>query len=219
MFYMKKGRLFVATFILIASLAVTQITNASEISEPTFADCENPQGQLKVSYASGIHGIVGVYSEQTGSDAVYTLTQDTLVQCFCPNEGNGTQTNWWKVSEMSLEEVAELQKQGWTYIPNGALWGLEEEPYLAKNLSYDCHDNNNDDDEDEDDDNDGGRGGLGGDILATGYSTTRLGIGGQVLGLANTGDTPAIIGFGITAATTFGTSVYINRPSKNKKKD
>ncbi len=212
---MKKGRLIAATLILIASFVISQATMASEQTEPTFADCENPQGQLKVYYANGIHGIAGVYTEQSGSDAVYKLTQDTLIQCFCPNEGNGTQTNWWKVAEMPLEQIAELQNQGWIYIPNGALWGLEEAPYLAKNLSYDCHDNNGNDDDDDEDDNDGGRGGIGGDILATGYSTARLGIGGQVLGLANTGDTPAIIGFSVTAATTFGTSVYINRKKRN----
>lgn len=108
------------------------------VTVPSYPNCISPQGNVKVSYSSGTHGIVGNTGEYRGSDAVYTLTNDTLAQCFCPDSGAGIQTNWWKIPNLTAEEIQVLKNQGWIYVPNGALWGLEGVPYLAKNSDYSC---------------------------------------------------------------------------------
>jgi hypothetical protein len=64
---------------------------ALAISTPTFPICSNPQGELIVRYDSGVHGIVGSSLTYTGSDAVYRLTDVTLLQCFCDESSNWTQ--------------------------------------------------------------------------------------------------------------------------------
>ena len=190
--------LFVA---LIATLTVTKtqvLAIDNVVTVPTFPQCTAPQGVVKVSYPSGTHGIAGSTQTYTGSDTVYTLSEDAITQCFCPPEGSGIQSNWWKVSSLTLDEIENLTNQGWIYIPNGAEWGLTEDPYLVKNSSFVCKDggdddnddddddDDNDDDGDDDDDDDGQRiGGIGGPF------------GGQVLGastlgLAATGNLPEI---------------------------
>ena len=94
--------------------------NADAVTIPDFSSCANPQGSLKVSYSQGTHGVPGSANSYTGSDSVYTLSDNTLVQCLCADNGQGTQTNWWKVSSLTAEEVAVLVSQGWTQIPDGS---------------------------------------------------------------------------------------------------
>jgi hypothetical protein len=104
------------------------------------------------------------------------------LQCFCSIDGNGIQTNWWKVSSISQDQIEELKKQGWVFVGNGADWGLEQGPYLAKNQDYSCKSSGN----------------------TGGSSTTNNGTGGitlgtsaennpQVLGLAATGTSKALV--------------------------
>ena len=112
--------------------------NVLAVDEPNFPLCSNPQGALVVSYNSGVHGIPGDLSEHVGSDKVYSLTSNTLIQCFCSVSGDGIQTNWWMVSSLTDEQKRILQSEGWILIPNGALWGLEEAPYMAKNSNFSC---------------------------------------------------------------------------------
>jgi hypothetical protein len=133
-----KNFIFLSLFILIItqSLAVKQV---SAVSTPVFPVCTNPQGTLKVKYDSGIHGIVGSSAEYRGSDSVYTVDDDQLMQCFCPDNGTGIQTNWLKAQNFTETDIAILKSQGWIYIPNGALWGLENTSYVAKNIEYSCH--------------------------------------------------------------------------------
>ena len=147
------------------------VGGAYALTEPSFPTCVNPQGTIRVSYSLGNHGIVGKTTLYRGSDAVYTLTSDTLMQCFCPDSGqDAIQTNWWKISSLTLEELKFWQSNGWTLIPDGSLWGLDKAPYLAKNYSYSCNGR-------------GIGGGSDGDVSNASSSTNS-----KVLSLANTGD-------------------------------
>jgi hypothetical protein len=161
--------LFVTLFVVSASpvLAVTI---------PTFPSCANPQGNVKVSYSEGTHGIVGSGATYTGKDTVYTLSDDTVTQCFCGADGNGIQTNWWKASSLSEIDINILKSEGWIYVPAGNLWGLAAAPYVAKNSTYSC---------------------LPGSV--NGVSSESNGTGGaydegDVLGLAATGDSALVYG-------------------------
>lgn len=108
------------------------------VTTPTFPECSNPQGTIKVQYTYGTHGIAGDPSNYQGSDTVYTITDTTQVQCFCTQDEKGIQTNWWKVTSLTDDEIKILKNQGWIYIPNGLLWGLDDAPYMAKNSDYSC---------------------------------------------------------------------------------
>ncbi|OGG14692.1 hypothetical protein A2875_05030 [Candidatus Gottesmanbacteria bacterium RIFCSPHIGHO2_01_FULL_46_14] len=144
---------------------------------PSFPSCSNPQGSVKVSYSEGTHGIVGNGGTFMGSDTVYTLSEGTTTQCFCADNGDGTQTNWWHAASLTEAEIQVLKNQGWISVPNGALWGLTEGEWLAFNNSYSCQ----------------GRG----QILAASTGT-----GGDVLGLATTGNILtiyALAGFGVAS--------------------
>lgn len=138
-------KILIVTLLVLLSRAFLSPVSASavvQITIPSFSGCPNPGGQLKASYPTGNHGIPGI-GEFPGSDSVYTLSDTTLVQCFCSPENAGTQTNWWKVASLSHEQVSDLRSQGWIFIPTGADWGLEDLPYLAKNISFSCSGNSN----------------------------------------------------------------------------
>lgn len=153
-------------------------SSAYALTLPDFPSCVSPQGTLRVTYSQGNHGIVGRATEYRGSDSVYTLTNDTLMQCFCPDSGqDGIQTNWWKFSSLTFEELKTREADGWILVPNGALWGLESVPYLAKNSNYSCR---------------GGIGGPGGEInrlVSTAEASSLAGTGGsaQIFALTVTG--------------------------------
>lgn len=130
---LKRLAIILAQIVLV--FALVSAVNAEVV--PVFPSCSNPQGTLKVSYASGTHYIVGG-SGVSGSDAVYYTTDNALIQCFCADNGNGIQTNWWKISSLSQDQIDQLVKLGWYYIPSGANWGLEDSPYMAINGNYSC---------------------------------------------------------------------------------
>jgi hypothetical protein len=110
---------------------------------PNYPTCANPQGVVVASYPDGTtHGIVGDSTQYTGKDIVYELNANSLQQCFCSIDGQGIQTNWWKISSLDPEQIQTLRNAGWIYVPNGALWGLQETPYLAQNSNYSCLGNN-----------------------------------------------------------------------------
>ncbi len=131
--------------ILIALSLVTFLANFRNVSAaytiPVFPTCSNPNGTLKVSYNDGIHGIVGSSAIYTGSDKVYSLDNGNALQCFCASDNQGVQTNWWKVSSLTQEEIQTLKNLGWYFIPDGAAWGLMEGPYMAQNITYTCGSN------------------------------------------------------------------------------
>jgi len=145
---------------------------------PSFPSCVSPQGEVVASYDSGVHGIVGRSEEFRGKDVVYHLDDATLAQCFCDQSGSGIQTNWWVADKLSSEEIVALNAQGWIYVPSGKPWGLEDKPYLAKNIDYSCLPAGNGGGSSSNSGSSGGRsssGGVGG-------------LWGEVLGLASTGD-------------------------------
>ena len=127
-----------AGIVLSLSIFAATATPSQAVEAPSFPSCASPRGEVRVQYSDGTHGIVGSTSTYVGSDAVYTVTDDTILQCFCSVDGTGIQTNWWKASSLSDEQVNVLKSEGWFYVPAGNLWGLEEAPYVAKNSSYSC---------------------------------------------------------------------------------
>ncbi|MBP7927533.1 hypothetical protein KAZ57_00075 [Patescibacteria group bacterium] len=216
---MRRNLLYKTTLLIIAFytvfLAFSQKVYAQvDVLIPSFPFCQNPQGVVKASYSSGTHGIPGDSANYTGSDAVYTLTDETLLQCFCAEDADGIQTNWWKVSSLSIQDIEYLESLGWVYIPDGSLWGLDNAPYVAKNNDFSCNTGgqggHNDDDDDDDDDNDSDDDG---DILEVGASTVRYGVGG-ILGLAATGNLGEIL-----FSTGFGTLGLIKAYLLFKKRD
>ncbi|CAN5201911.1 hypothetical protein BH09PAT2_BH09PAT2_02040 [soil metagenome] len=130
-----KTYLSILTIALIALFMTANSVQAQVI--PTFPTCLNPQGSIKASN-TGTHGVPGDYATYEGIDVVYQLTADTVTQCLCPANGNGVQTNWWKVSALTETEVNKLKADGWVYIPTGIVWGLDDAPYVAQNLPYSC---------------------------------------------------------------------------------
>jgi len=135
---MKIRATLLAYFISIVAYLFLAVPKAGAVTIPTFPSCPDPGGTLKSQYSDGTHGIAGRTTEYTGSDSVHTLTDSTHIQCFCADTGEGIQTDWWKVSSLSEDEIKILKNEGWVYIPNGALWGYENEPYMAKNSEYAC---------------------------------------------------------------------------------
>lgn len=136
--YNHTSRLGIAFVLIVYVFCYCTFATVSAISIPTFAKCSRPQGELMVSYDSGIHGIVGSSKTYNGADEVYRLTDSTLMQCFCDTAGNGIQTNWWKTSSLTPDQRKSLTIQGWEYIPDGSAWGLASGSYLAKNSTYVC---------------------------------------------------------------------------------
>jgi len=169
-----RGRLFIAFLIVLFALSVRlSVPSVYAVVSPDFPSCVNPQGSLKVEYNQGTHGVIGNSNEFKGKDSVYTISENQTLQCLCTDNGQGIQTNWWKVSSLTADQINILISQGWTKIPDGSAWGLDSSPYLARNIDYSCSGSGN------------STGGVGGQVL--GAST------GSVLGLATTGNTPFIL--------------------------
>jgi hypothetical protein len=166
---MKKPIIYLILLILLFSLQ-THPVNAAEV--PDFPFCPNPGGTKIADYNDGNHGIVGSNQTYSGSDTVFSLDDRRLVQCYCSHSGSGIQTNWWRYGFIDNDQMKILLNQGWHYIPNGRVWGLQDSAYITKNISYSC------------------KGGIGGaeDVIDD----------PQILGLADTGTKPQIILFVLT---------------------
>lgn len=157
-------------------------SGAHAAQEPTFSSCLAPTGTIKAQYTSGPHGIVGDDTIRHGADTVYNISGDALVQCFCADDGTGIQTNWWKIAGLSDEEIDEMKIKGWIYVPDGAAWGLDNSPYLAKNISYSCKSTST--------------GGSSSNNSGSSSSTPSE----SVLGLASTGNLPTVLGILVTGS-------------------
>lgn len=207
-----KKHLVAAVAIFITMLLVTPSVHA--LTTPSFPSCLNPQGTLKVKYDNGEHGIVGKQGTFSGSDAVYITSDSTYTQCFCPLDGNGVQTNWWKFSDLDPDEIKSLTYNGWTLIHDGSLWGLTADQYLATNTSYSCLARG------------GGNGGSGGSSNSSGgsgggsSSSSNNGIsgigGGEILGLAFTGDVIVLYGLVVIGAISLLTGAVMERKFMNE---
>lgn len=182
--YSKKFSLFVFAFLSLLFLSAKPSLAISSSDAPNFPVCSSPQGSLIVSYDSGVHGIVGNQGQFNGSDKVYQVSENAVTQCFCATNGEGIQTNWWKVSSLSQDQIDQLTKEGWNYIPNGSAWGLQDSAYFAKNSSFSCQGNG------------------GGSGSSNGSSNTGTGGTSQVLGLATTGNLYEIA-LGLSLGTLF----------------
>lgn len=197
---------------------------ALAIDVPNFPTCSNPQGTIKISYPDGTHGIVGDSNQYTGKDTVYQLDNGNLSQCFCSASGQGIQTNWWKISSLDSEQIQILKNDGWFYIPNGALWGLEEIPYMAINSNYSCL-------PEKTNENGGGSGGSDGrsdgrsDGLGCGSNDCSnqqkitqavLGASTDVLGLAPAGGKSLPFALAIIGIATLVFGLILNRKSPQK---
>jgi len=130
---MKIKSLLVFTFayLLLASKVLA-------VDVPNFPQCRSYSGQSIVNYSSGVHGIVGLGGEYIGSDVVYTIGDGNIMQCFCAVTGSGIQTNWWKQSSLTEDQINTLKNAGWIFVPSGEPWGLSDTPYFAQNSYYNC---------------------------------------------------------------------------------
>ena len=179
---------------------------------PSFTSCLNPQGDIKANYETGTHGIVGSGATFSGKDTVYTISDNALTQCFCAVDGNGIQTNWWKVSSLTDSEINVLKSQDWVYVANGALWGLEQVPYLALNSDYTCKSS-------------GGGGGGTGDSGSSSNGSSNASSGGsvagvsagvgQVLGLASTGNSKFFYGVLLISPISLLVGLFLKKRAKN----
>lgn len=129
----KKNILVTATSVAIF-LATASAANANAV--PDFGSCLNPQWGKTQENVGSNHGVVGLGSF-AGVDSIYRNGGNVL-QCLCTNDGRGYQTNWLKADNMSEGQKSSLKSQGWMYVPYGKDWGLDDAPYMAKNVEYTC---------------------------------------------------------------------------------
>ncbi len=124
---------------LSALLLMLSAANVFAVPLPSFTSCMNPSGQIVAQYATGLHGIAGMQPDVEGSDTVYRVSELTYTQCYCPVEGTaGIQTDWWNVKDLSQQDIDAYIQDGWIFVANGADWGLEADPFLAKNSEFTC---------------------------------------------------------------------------------
>jgi len=189
---MNSNRKIVFSLCLVVGFFLQSFTFVkAQIITPNFPTCSNPIGTLKVSYEDGIHGIVGNTFQYSGSDSVYSVDELTLIQCFCSVDGDGIQTDWWKINSLTQNEIDTLKNLGWVFIPNGSVWGLDDAPYMAKNSDYACGGTSSNDENDSNDDN-SNNDDSSGEVLGTSTFSDK---DGTVLGLATTGNAFAFYTF------------------------
>lgn len=115
-----------------------QVNSVYAISVPSYPSCTFPTGEWKTHYDEGSHGIPGDMAQHLGEDDVYTINDTLTYQCFCADNGEGIQTNWWKIPGLPQPDIDYLKRLGWVYVPDGNLWGLTGDPYMALSTTYDC---------------------------------------------------------------------------------
>lgn len=172
------------------SLFVLSANSALAVDVPEFPHCANPGGTLIAKYDSGIHGVPGNPTTFSGKDTVYKLDDKRVVQCLCLSDNTGIQTNYWKTSSLTQDEIETLRKLDWVFIPNGAAWGLDDSSYMAKNSTISC-----------------------GATLSS--STSNNGVGGSVLGLAATGGQVELIGFASLGIALLTAGIILRRRASN----
>ena len=119
-------------------LLAVSATRVAAVEIPSFPGCPNPGGEIIADYDSGVHGVPGDSTTYTGKDMVFKLDDAKVVQCLCTDSGSGIQTLWWKDPGLSESDEAKVLAQGWVRVPNGALWGLDQSVYFAKNSNFNC---------------------------------------------------------------------------------
>lgn len=95
-----------------------------EYEEFEFPLCIDQEGNGDWShYDSGLHQIYGD-GLQEGQDDVYSLENGNFLQCFCPLNGEGIQTDWYRTEYGSV---------------NGSQWNLGDYQYDVVNFNYSCN--------------------------------------------------------------------------------
>lgn len=107
------------------------------VNPPSFPRCidQSANGDW-VHYDTGLHQVVG-NGLMEGTDDVYSLDGGNYLQCLCEPNDNGTETIWWRVDELSQEDIDYFTANGYFYV-NGEQWNLGDHMYLAKNGEYLC---------------------------------------------------------------------------------
>ena len=134
-----KKILALLTALLLTTLAIPASTKA--VNDPPLFSCSQPVGSIKAQHADGEHGVPGKNNSYSGSDVVYQIDENYILQCLCPEEGEGIASNWWRVPSLSQEDIEFFKRRGWIFVPNGAQWGLASDPFLVHNSSYSCRGN------------------------------------------------------------------------------
>ena len=183
------SQIIIIPLIIFVYVALFGAETLYALEVPSFPVCSNPQGEVKVRYETGIHGIPGDPNAYSGSDAVYIVDADRTQQCFCSDAGNGIQTNWWRVGSLTQDEIDMLKNLGWHFVPDGSVWGLNPEAYMAFNSTYGCGGGSFSSSTSSNNSS--------GIVLAAAASTQ-----GSVLGLAATGTLPlmaSLMSFGLSS--------------------
>lgn len=182
----KKTAFFSILFFLLLFAFIFVTPARAEVTPPEFPSCVNPQGKVTANYSSGTHAVPGVVSSYQGSDTVYAVSDAVVIQCLCTTNGEGIQTNWWKFAGLTAEQIETYKTQGWVFVPDGSEWGLDPDPYLAKNSDFSCRSIGGG----------GGEGSSGGGGSSNGGGGSLGGISsiGQILALATTGNILTIYG-------------------------
>lgn len=188
-------------FLIVLALIVISITSApvaEAATAPQFPSCENASGTVIAEYDTGVHGIPGKTGTYTGSDKVFVVTEDQILQCYCPDSGSqGIQSNWWKYQDISESDLKIFIKTGWVHILDGSLWGLDNSSYLVQNIPFSCSGTGGSSDSQDDSDSSSSS-----SSSSDNNSNGRGGTTGQVLGvtsLADTGNSLAIFSlFGLS---------------------
>jgi hypothetical protein len=113
--------------------------SANITTQPQFPSCEiKTEAGDWVHSNLGFHHIPGQEATIEGSDDVYFLEGGNFLQCLCPvSSTQGTQTNWWRVGDLSQDQINDMTSQGW-FLEDGGGWNLLHEAYLAKNQGFTC---------------------------------------------------------------------------------
>lgn len=127
--------------ILIAGVVMNTTPTFAGGSSSDFGSCLNPQVKATQVNKGDRFGIVGTTKLYSGVDSIYPLSNGNVMQCLCQKNGKGVQTNWLRIGNMTKKEIDKNKNSGWTYIITGSTWGLNDEPYLAKNVDYSCKGN------------------------------------------------------------------------------
>ena len=196
-------------------LACTSPVFATAVAD--FPSCLNAQGTSTAHYADGEHGIAGKDGLVRGEDTVYSIANGNAVQCFCPPDGSAIQTNWLNASQLSPEEIKSYTYSGWILIPDGSVWGLSSGTYLARNISYTCRGEN---DPGDPSNNSSSSNNLSSNSSSSSSSNsssgTVLGIGGgDILGLASTGNIVFIYTLAVLGTVTLLAGIVWERRNKS----
>jgi len=190
-----KNKLFITVLASVALLG-SSAQPAFAVSTPDFGSCLNPQVAASQVNNGDNHGVVGQITSYKGTDSIYTLSNGNVLQCLCPDNGSGVQTNWLKVNDLSEAEVNVLENDGWIYVATGSSWGLEDVPYLAKNSDFSC------------------RSGSSSNSSSSSSSSSESKVESQVLSLASTGNAFAIYGLILAGITSLIAGLLLNKFSK-----